>query len=221
MTGGARICAALVAAVFAVAALVPDRAAASDWEGLLGVEVGGGYSIASPSAAAVPSALNGGAFRARLTYGLTDAFGLAITGQLAWFEDRRPVSAFEYEDETGALVSSLGYGDAITRTRLQDLGGSIIYAVDVLRVVPFLAGGLASMRAVEECAGEERVEHDVVLRFEIGADVLALDWFKIGASVVFDMFLTQRADFTSQTTILIRAAVIFDLAGGRSGGEPR
>lgn len=206
MTFGARIRAALVAAAFAVAALVPDRAAASEWEGLLGVEVGGGYSIASPRAAAVPSSLNGGALRARLTYGLTDAFGLAITGQIAWFEHRRPVSA-------------LGYGDEIARTRLQDLGGSIVYAVDVLRVVPFLAAGIASMRAVEECAGEERVEHDVVLRFEIGADFLALDWFKIGASAVFDMFLTQRADFTAQTTILIRAAVVFDLVGEEPEGE--
>ncbi|MCK9463535.1 MAG: outer membrane beta-barrel protein [Proteobacteria bacterium] len=221
MTSGERIRAALVAAAFAVVALVPEHAGASEWQGLFGVEVGGGYSIASPSKAAVPSSLNGGALRARLTYGLTDAFGLAITGQLAWFEHRRPVSALEYEDETGALVSALGYGDEIARTRLQDLGGSIIYAVDVLRVVPFLAAGIASMRAVEECAGEERVEHDVVLRFEIGADFLALDWFRIGASAVFDMFLTQRADFTAQTTILIRAAVVFDLVGEEPEEERR
>jgi len=217
MTPRATLGAALLAAAAATSVLVPDRAAAADWEGVFGLEVGGGYAVASPRTAATPSALNGGALRARLFYGFTDALGVAITGQMAWFEARRPVASIEYEDETGDLVTGMGYGDKVARTRLQDLGGSLVYTLDVLRVIPFLAAGVASMRTVEEAAAVERVEHDVVLRFEIGVDIAALDWFWIGASAVFDTFLTQRADFTAQTTILIRAAVVFgpDESGGR------
>jgi hypothetical protein len=206
--GRARLAGWILAALGAAASLVPGGAVASEWEGVLGLEVGGGYGVASPRTNSAPSSLSGGAARARLFYGLTDALGVAITGQIAWYEARRPAVLIERQDETGALVSGMGYGDAITRTRLQDLGGSFIYTLDVLRVVPFLAAGVASMRTVEETAAVERVEHDVVLRFEIGADVATLDWFWIGASVVFDTFLTQRADFTAQTAFLIRAAVV-------------
>ena len=200
-------CAVLVAAL-AAAALAPESIAASEWEGVFGLEAGGGYTVASLRSAASPGSLNGGAVRARLFYGLTDWLGVAATGQIAWFEDRRPLATINYEDETGALMSALGYGGEITRTRLQDLGASFIYALDVLRVVPFLAAGVASMRAVEEAAGVERVEHDVVLRFEVGADIAAMERFWIGASVVFDIFLTQRAEISGQTAILIRAAVV-------------
>ena len=208
MTRRATPC-ALLAALLAAAALAPESIAASEWEGVFGLEAGGGYSLASLRSAASPGALNGGAVRARLFYGLTDALGVAATGQIAWFESRRPIATLEYEDETGAMATALGYGDEVTRTRLQDLGASFIYTLDVLRVVPFLAAGVASMRAVEEAAGVERVDHDVVLRFEIGADIAALEHFWIGASVVFDVFLTQRAEFTGQTAFLIRAAVVF------------
>jgi hypothetical protein len=203
MTRRKRLGAALFAAAVATTALVPARAVASEWEGVFGLEAGGGYTVASPRTAAEPSALNGGAFRARLYYGLTDALGVAVTGQIAWFEARRPI------------VSGSGYGAEITRTRLQDLGGSFIYTLDVLRVVPFLSAGVASMRTVEEDSAAVRVEHDVVLRFEVGADVATLDWFWIGASAVFDTFLTQHADFTAQTTFLIRAAIVL------GPGKPR
>jgi hypothetical protein len=210
-----RLGAELFAAAVATAALVPDRAVASEWEGVFGLEAGGGYAIAAPRTAAEPSALNGGALRARLFYGLTDALGVAVTGQIAWFEARRPVASIGSLDETGQVVSGLGYGDEITRTRLQDLGGSLIYTLDVLRVVPFLSAGVASMRTVEEDSAAVRVEHDLVLRFEVGADVAALDWFWIGASAVFDTFLTQRADFTAQTTFLVRASVVLGPAKRR------
>jgi hypothetical protein len=196
------------AAVAALAAPSVARAEEAAWEGAIGLEAGGGYAIAAPRTAAAPSSLSGGAFRARIWYGLTDALGVAVTGQISWFQGRRPLSEIQYEDETGALVSGLGYGAAITQTRLQDLGGSLIYALDVLRVVPFLAAGVASLRAVETGAAGERIEHDVVLRFEIGVDVAALARFRIGASATFDTFLTQRADFTAQTAFLIRAAVV-------------
>jgi hypothetical protein len=204
----AKSSAVALAALLAAAALAPGNAGASEWEGVLGLEAGGGYSTASPRSASSPSALNGGAVRARLYYGLTDALGVAVTGQIAWLQDRRPVASIQYEDETGAMLSALGYGDVITRTRLQDLGGSLIYTLDVLRVVPFLAAGVASMRVVEEVAGAERVDHDVVLRFEIGADFAAHERFRIGASAVFDLFLTRHSDFTAQTAFLIRAAVV-------------
>ena len=86
----------------------------------------------------------------------------------------------------------------------------------MLRVVPFLAAGAASMRVVEETAGVERVDHDVVLRFEVGADFAAHERFWIGASAVFDFFLTQRSDFTAQTALLFRAAVV--LGPAKLGG---
>jgi hypothetical protein len=203
-----RRCRTVLAAALAVAALAPAGAAASEWEGLFGLEVGGGYAAASLRTAASPSVLSGGAVRARLSYGLTDALGVAATGQMAWYQSRRPIASIEYEDETGALVSALGYGAEVTDTELRDIGVSLVYALDVMRVVPFLGAGVASMQVLERSAGVLRVDHDVVLRFEIGADIAALPRFRIGASAVFDIFLTQRSELSAQTVILLRAAFV-------------
>jgi hypothetical protein len=189
------------------AAILPLGAAATEIEGPFGVEVGGGYANTAPRTAAYPNSLNGGAARARLSYDLTDALGVAAVAQISWFESRRPLVEIEYEDETGALVTGVAYGDAITRTRLQELGLGLIYALDVLRVVPFLSAGVSSLREVERAGSREVTGYDVVLWMEVGADLAVTERFRVGASAIFDLFLTERTELSGQTTFLVRAGV--------------
>jgi hypothetical protein len=201
--------AAWLVAAGATALLAPSRAAATDLDGLVGVEIGGGYANAAPKSASNPSALLGGAVRARISYGLTDAVGLVATGQIAWLQPRRPIVEVEYEDESGALVTGAAYGAEITRTRLQSLGLGIVYALDVLRVIPFLSAGIASVRAVEAADGEERVDYDAALWFEAGADWAIDDRFRIGASAIYDVLLAGHAELTADVELILRASVSF------------
>jgi outer membrane protein W len=208
---------AAAAIAFACAALVCARAEASGFEGDLAVELGAGYANASLTSAASPSAPSGGALRGRISYGITDSLGVEATAQLAWYESRRPLLETEYTDDAGALVSGYAYGDEFARTRLQELGLGLVYALDVLRVVPYLGAGVSSLRAVEDVGGETDVDYDAALTFEVGADVALNEHVLVGAAAVFDVYLAQHTEFTGQTAILVRAAFAF--SPGKVGGR--
>jgi len=192
-------------------------AAAADFVGDCGIELGAGYANAALTSAASPSAPNGGAVRARISYGITDAFGVAAAAQISWLESRRPIVATEYEDDTGALVSGFAFGGEIARTRLQELGLGVVYALDILRVVPFVSAGVSSLRTVEEVDSAKTVDYDAVLWLEVGADLSLTEHILIGASAVFDLFLSDRTAFSGQTVLLVRAGFTFDL--GKVGGR--
>jgi hypothetical protein len=203
----ARVPAALFALALAAASF-PQRAAAQDGAGVFGVAAGVGYASAAPRAASSKASLSGGAVRGQLSYGITDSLRVAATGQIAWYESRRPIVSAEFTDETGATFTGTAYGDAFTRTRLQELGLGLIYTLDVLRVVPFLGAGAGSLRAVEEVSGRTRVDYDAVLWFEVGADLAISRHFSAGASAAFDVLLARHTEFTAQTTFLLRATVL-------------
>lgn len=216
MSRPAPIPAALVALALAAA---PGAGAASgtDGAGVLGLEVGAGYSSATPRSASSKAALNGGAVRAIASFGVTDSLGILAAAQIAWYEPRQPIVAAEYTDENGEIVESTAYGDPFTRTRLQQLGLGLAYTLDVLWVVPFLRAGVASLRAVEEVRGAARVDYDAVLWLEVGADLAVARRFRVGASALFDVPLAGHTGFTAATGILLRAALL--LGPAKVGAE--
>jgi hypothetical protein len=187
----------------------PDTVSAFDKR--LGLGAGGGYSQLFRSGATEPLSAYGGGATAQIWFGLTDTFGISITGGMAWFGDYIPVIPTSTFDENDEPITEYMNGPTISRLTVWDLALQGIYAIDVSRVVPYFALGAVVARVAEKQDAAEVVDLDVGLKIDLGFDYLLLEHMTIGAVVGMDTFFTGQSQYGSRFNFLVRFTAVWDL----------
>lgn len=201
--------AALTAALAATALSSPGPAAGFDKR--LAIGAGGGYSQLFRRQATDPTSTYGGGAAAHITFGLTDTFGISLGGGMAWFGGYTPAVPMDTVDEDGEPVTVYVKGPETTDLTAWDLALSLIYAIDVTLVVPYLEIGAVAARVAERQDGAEVVDLEVGMRTNMGFDYLLFDHLSLGAAAGIDTYFTGNSGYSSRLNFLVRLTVVWDL----------
>ncbi len=177
----------------------------------LGIGAAGGYSTLIRRIASEPPSLHGANARARLRYGFNNTWGLFAAGGMSWYQDHAPMISFTTEDEDGEIVTGTKHDVKRAGLRTRDLALSLVYALDIMRVTPFLALGVAATNTRVKIGTTAVTSLDVAIRFEVGFDVALAEHFAMGIIAGFDNFLTDNSEYLSSTNILLSATFFWDL----------
>ncbi len=199
------------APLLALLALVSLARPARALEGELRLAAGGQYSQLLRRSAGDPSLAHGGGPGIQLAYGLSDAWMVSAAGSLGWFAPWAPRIPTEMVNEEGETVPVLAKGDRHDGILAAEMVFSVLYALDVMRVLPRFGAGVISARLDERRAGERFVDWEVGLRFEVGLDYDALEHLSIGAAAWFDTYFTARSAYIGKNTFLARITFRWDL----------
>ncbi|MFO8074336.1 MAG: hypothetical protein R6V85_20935 [Polyangia bacterium] len=203
-----------VAPALSLLALVSLATPARALEGELRLAAEGRYSQLLRRSASDPSLAHGGGPGIQLLYGLSDAWMVSAAGSLGWFAPWVPRIPTEIVNEEGERVPVLARGDRHDGILAAEMVLSVLYALDVMRVLPYFGAGVISARLGERRAGERFVDWEVGLRFEVGLDYDALEHISIGAAARFDTYFTTRSAYIGKNTFLARITFRWDLVSG-------
>jgi hypothetical protein len=195
--------------VVAAAAALPIAAQAFDQR--LGIGVGGDYSQLFRRQATDPLSAYGGGANVYIQYGFTDAFGASVAAGMAWFGGYVPIVPVAAIDENGEQVTVFQRGPQVDDIQLWDLALSLIYAIDVTRVVPYFALGVVSARIAETHAGQSVVDYEIGMRTDLGFDYKLLRHLTLGAAAGMDTYFTDSSGYSSRFEFIVRVTVIWDL----------
>lgn len=198
--------------VVVCACLAPPETLAFDDQLEAGIE--GGYANLTRRGGENPPLALGGGGGIRLRYGLTDWLGVVFAGRMTWYGAYRPwyrTTVTDPEDPEAEPVPVVVRGPAIERIQVRSFAFSLMYAFDVMRVVPFFSLGVVSARISEEHGGASVVDHELGLRTDLGADYALLDQLSIGATIGADTFLTDRSGYVSQFDIVVRISFLWEV----------
>jgi hypothetical protein len=192
-----------------VAVSLPDTSEAFDKRLALGV--GGGYSQLFRAIATDPTSAYGGGGNVHLTYGFDDAFGITAQYRMAWFGSYTPLEPYSTTDEDGEPVVVYQYGQPVSELTVWDAALCLVYAIDVMRAVPYIAVGAVGARIAERRGPADLVDYELGLRTDLGFDFMLLKHMSLGASAGMDTFFTGASGYVSTFSFLVRASLVFDL----------
>ena len=178
--------------------------------GQLGAGVDVGYSATFKSGDASPDILDGLAVGAHLTYGITKSFGLSFEGDFDWHPDYIMQTLQAYQEAEEVVV---GYLDsaAVTRCFLTSVAASVVYAIDVMRVVPYLALGLVGTRSDQEINSRHIAEYDLGIRVSFGFTYALFDHLLLGAVLHSDTYLLSTTPYNTRIAVLANVTFAFDI----------
>lgn len=185
----------------------------------LAIGAGGGYSQLVRRQPTDPTSAYGGGAAAHITFGLTDTFGLSLGGAMAWYGGYIPAVPMETVDENGEPTTIYVKGPETSDLTTWDLALSLIYAIDVTRIVPYLEIGAVAVRVAERLDGTEEVDLEVGMRIALGFDYLLLDHLSLGAAGGIDTYFTGTSGYGSRLAFLVRATLVWDLGELGAGDD--
>jgi hypothetical protein len=192
-----------------LAAVLAAPLPAAAFGGLLNVGAEGGYSQLYRASGSDPLYLHGGGVGAFATYGFTESWGLTLEGAMTWHAPYMLRKTVENEDGEKVQKDFAAVNDIAVRGAAL----SIVYAIDVLKVTPFIALGGGAVQVSELVLGREYAAWDAVFRAQIGFDCMLLEHMSIGAAARYDTLLAGTSEFTSTLNVFLRVSMVFDVGG--------
>ncbi len=171
---------------------------------LVGVDAG--YSGTFLSKKVWPYVFDGVALGAHITYGINSIIGVCLEGSFDLHKDHYTAGE-EVKEEDGEMVLTWVRGPKVTNYFLSTTALSLVYAVDVLRVVPYLSAGIVGARIDRRVAGKHEKDFEAGLRFSVGFDYNLLKHFGLGALVMTDRFYFGTSPHERRVTFLVRVSV--------------
>ena len=188
----------------------PSRGAGFAKQLLLGGEVG--YSGTFLSKDVFPYVFDGLALGAHLTYGITSVVGVCIEGSFDLHKDHVTAEKQVVVNEDNEQELKWVEGPKVTNYFLSTTALSVVYAIDVLRVVPFLTAGIVGARIDRRVDGEHEKDFEAGLRFSLGFDYALLKHLALGAMVLTDRFYFGTSPHERRMAFMVRisAGLSFD-----------
>jgi hypothetical protein len=169
-----------------------------------------GYSGTYVKEDTFPSIFDGLSFGANLFYGFNRFVGLSLEGA---FDLHRAHTRYEIvEVQSGATQTVLGWapGPKVSKYFLSSTALSVVYALDVMRVLPFVSIGVLGVRIDRKIDGQHQAEYDVGMRINLGFHYVFNTRFGLGALFTYDQHLYTNSDHKRRMAVLIRGTVVFD-----------
>lgn len=177
---------------------------------LLGAEVG--YSGTFLSKDVFPYIFDGVALGAHLTYGITSVVGVCVEGSFDLHKDHVTAEKQVIVNEDNEQELKWVEGPKVTNYFLSTTALSLVYAIDVLRVVPFLTAGIVGARIDRRVNGEHEKDFEAGVRLSIGFDYALLKHLALGAMVLTDRFYFGTSPHERRVVFMVRfsAGLSFD-----------
>jgi hypothetical protein len=199
-----------LAAAATVLLKMPTSCRASDFARSL--QAGGhvGYSSTHIDADTEPTSFNGAAFGFQLVLGLTEVVGLSLEGSFDLHKSYKERSKTEVTDEDDNL--SLGWEPSadISRYFVSTAALSIVYAIDVARLLPYFSLGPAGIRTDKTVDGIHEAAYGFGVRAAGGIDLM-FDRFCVGLGVAADSYWVGDTDHSTRILVWVRASALFHL----------
>ena len=208
-----------LSASLAMTILLLASGAADAFDRTLGIGAAGGYSSLFRRVVSDPDSLHGACARTRLSYGFSDTWGLSAAGGMSWYQDYAPMISITTENEDGEIVTEATHDIKRTELRIRDLALSLVYALDIMRVTPFLAMGVAATQTRVKMGTVAQSSFDIALRFDVGFDVSLAENFAMGIIASFDNYLTGNSEYLSATDIMLSATFLWDIRNFGHAGD--
>jgi len=195
--------------IYAIILLTPARLQAFEDTLSLGAETG--YSFLYLRQPANTLATSGSKSQINLFWGISDCIGVNASVSMAWYFDYAPVITVETIDEEGVATTHLKYGAPVTRIMINDFALSLVYAFDIMRVVPFVSIGILSARVAETRNKNKTADNELGMRLTFGADYTVKKNLTLGAVIERNTHTSKISNYKSQTAILLRATYVWNL----------
>jgi hypothetical protein len=186
---------------------------------LIGPDVG--YSGTFLSKKTFPYVFDGVSLGAHLTYGITSFFGVDIEGAFDLHKDYQTLHEDVVENEDGTVGWAWIKGPKITKYYLTSWAASLVYALDVLRVVPYLTAGATGARIDRRWDGKHRADYEVGLRLGIGFDFGVFKYFGLGAIVFSDWYYKGTSNHNRRVAFMLRISLAYDFSKPKKFGMTR
>ncbi len=186
---------------------------AQGYGGQLGVGAEAGYCASGRIEDTPPGSVHGGAFGAHLTYGFNDSWGISAEGN---FDLHTPYVIYKKGEVEGEVpgVTEVDWVEdlSVDRSFASSVTLSVVYIVDVMRMLPFIALGVNGVRVDQRSGSVTRTGYAFGVRISLGVDYMLTDNLGLGAVLHYDNNIVGRSDFLRRIEILARITFFFDVA---------
>jgi Outer membrane protein beta-barrel domain len=203
----------ILALVSLAALFLPGIASAIDKNQLsIGADLG--YVATFRESGDQPPIVDGAAFGLHLEYGFDNTWGLRVEGNFDWHPDYGTIVVGEIVSPEGEAEAGYLAGPSVTDCYLSATAISLVYNLDVMRVVPFLSLGVVGARVDQKENSVQTTNWELGIRMSIGADYMFLDYLGLGGILVSDQFFFGESDYENRMAVMARLTFFFDLSSG-------
>ena len=157
-----------------------------------------------------PSIFDGLSFGIHVLYGFNDFVGLSLEGAFDLHRSHTRYEIVEVQRGGNQTVLDWDEGPKVSNYYLSSTALSVVYALDVMRVVPFLSLGVMGARIDRKIDGQHRAEYDVGMRINVGFNYVFNNRFGLGTLFTYDQHIYANSDHKRRMTLLIRGSLVFD-----------
>jgi hypothetical protein len=190
----------------ALGLFLPRVASSADKNVKFGLDVGYGAGTGE-----IDETAHGIAFGGFFNFNFDNRWGLGLDLNRDWYFVTETVVVDEPGGEGGTEAPDPGFDEesGATETRntitgVTNMALSVVYAIDVMRVVPFFALGVVGQLATLD-------EYNIGARIGLGFDYLITENMGIGAVFHGDIFFLGNSEYQGRSAVLFRATFNFDV----------
>ena len=198
----------LLSVVFIAAFACASRATAFDKRLQAGISTG--YSATYIRKENIPNIFNGLALGGHIEYGLNRVFAISIDGAIDLHRPYRPWVKGERPNSEGEMVPGWVEGPINDKYFLSTGAFSVLYAIDLFRIVPIISVGFVATREDRRIDGEHQTSRAFGFRIGGGFEYY-FKHFSVGAGIHSDRYVGSRDnDLVNRIAFSVKGAVVFD-----------
>ena len=186
---------------------LPSRTFAGEFQDTLQIGIHAGYSGTYIAPSVSPNIFNGVAVGAQVVFGINDFVGIAWDAAFDWHPSYREYLYEEYQNDDGNLSMEWQPGPRIDRYFVSTTALSLVYAIDVSRVVPYLTAGVSGARVDRDLDGVHEAQYALGVRLGGGFDYY-FSKFTLGGGVTYDKYLYGNTDHDARALFLLRISYL-------------
>ena len=186
---------------------VPSASPAGELQETLQLGIHIGYSGTYVDPAVSPNIFDGGAVGAHVVFGINDVVAVAWDAAFDWHRSYREYNYKEYENEDGEVSMEWLPGAKIRRYFVSTTALSVLYAIDISRVVPYLVAGVSGARVDRDVNDVHDAGYALGLRVGGGFDYY-FRRFTVGVGITSDKYYLGNTDHDLRLVFLLRISYL-------------
>ena len=187
---------------------IPAASSAGDLKDTLQLGIHVGYSGTYIDPAVSPNIFNGVAVGAQVVWAINDFVALAWDAAFDWHRNYQEHHYKEYKNDDDEISMEWLPGPQIGRYFVSTTALSIVYAIDVCRVVPYLTAGLSGARVDRDVNDVHEAGYTLGLRLGGGFDYY-FKTFTLGGGITSDKYYFGNADHDLRVLFFLRISYLF------------
>ena len=173
-----------------------------------GVDVG--YSGTYTREDIFPSIFDGLSLGLHALYGFNSYVGISWEGAFDLHFKYQIYEQAEISNDSGNTTLGWAPVAKVENYYLSSTAVSFVYAIDVLRFVPFISLGLLGVRVDKKIEGVHEHGYDLGIRINLGFNYIFKKRFGLGSLFSYDQHIYRNTGHKRRMVLLIRLSLVFD-----------